>query len=364
MFLYAATLIKLDKILNHIRIIRSYKLYQSILYDLIFLIWFKILSKITWVAINGIYSLFGSEMYNIKYQIGLRAEHTYRLIQLTKTNEDFKIDRIDYFPTLHCSYKLSKKQQIMASYTRRINRPRGYVYEPFITWIDAYNVRKGNPQLLPEYIDAIELNFQQEFGKNAFTTEIFYRVTNNKIENVRIPYSETVMLQTYENAGKDYSFGTEFVLNLTPYKWLLIDINSDFYYYKIVGQLFETKYENGKYNWSSGITNTFKIKKNTRIQLVANYKSPSIWAQGRLQNNYFINLAIKQTLLDKSLNLTIQAKDILATAKEELIFEDTNFYTHSLTERKTPILAISLSWKFNNYKTKQAFDNKVDNDPF
>ncbi len=40
----------MDKILNHIRIIRSYKLYQSILYDLIFLIWFKILSKITWVA--------------------------------------------------------------------------------------------------------------------------------------------------------------------------------------------------------------------------------------------------------------------------------------------------------------------------
>ncbi len=45
-----ATLIKLDKILNHIRIIRSYKLYQSILYDLIFLIWFKILSNFIRVA--------------------------------------------------------------------------------------------------------------------------------------------------------------------------------------------------------------------------------------------------------------------------------------------------------------------------
>ncbi|NJO87952.1 MAG: TonB-dependent receptor [Chloroflexia bacterium] len=85
---------------------------------------------------------------------------------LSDNNEDAKIDRWDYFPTAHFSYNISKKYKLMASYSRRIERPRGWWLEPFLTWEDAYNVRSGNPNLQPEYIDAYELNFITNMGKN------------------------------------------------------------------------------------------------------------------------------------------------------------------------------------------------------
>jgi len=53
----------------------------------------------------------------------------------------------------------------MTSYTRRIQRSRGWYLEPFITWSDAYNVRQGNPELLPEYIDSFELGYIEKTWK-------------------------------------------------------------------------------------------------------------------------------------------------------------------------------------------------------
>ena len=79
------------------------------------------------------------------YQLGLRSEYTLRTISLDDVAESFEINRLDFFPTAHFSYQLAENDQFMASYTRRIDRPRGWFMEPFLTWTDSYNVRKGNP---------------------------------------------------------------------------------------------------------------------------------------------------------------------------------------------------------------------------
>jgi len=316
-------------------------------------------------SITGVYALYSSNLQKIAYQIGLRGEHTYRLIQQIDTGDSVKINRFDYFPTLHFSYQLNKKNQLMASYTRRVNRPHNHFYEPFLTWNDAYNVSKGNPALLPEYIDSWEVNYQTAFGKNALTAEIFYRITNNKIETIRIPYLENIMMQTFENVGNDYSFGSEIILNLTPSKWYLLDLTCNFYQYKIKGELNGNSFDNGKnFNWSSMITNTFKYKKNTKIQIIGNYTSPSVWSQGRKEDIYYLNVAIKQSFMNRALNLTLQARDILGTSKDIIIFEDTNFYTSSVSQKKLPIISLSVSWKFNNYKIKNTFEDSMDGEGF
>jgi outer membrane receptor protein involved in Fe transport len=83
----------------------------------------------------------------------------------------------------------------MASYSRRIERPRSWWLEPFLTWSDAYNVRSGNPNLKPEYIDAYELNFITKMNKNFFSIETYHRVTHNHTEYVRSVYAENVILR-------------------------------------------------------------------------------------------------------------------------------------------------------------------------
>jgi hypothetical protein len=84
---------------------------------------------------HALYTIYSNEIGNLGFQGGLRTEYTYRSIKVDEINE-FKIDRWDYFPSAHLSYKFPDGQQVMGSYTRRIRRPGGWSLEPFDTWIE------------------------------------------------------------------------------------------------------------------------------------------------------------------------------------------------------------------------------------
>jgi len=307
--------------------------------------------------VNGAYTLYSGSLKSVEYQFGIRAEHTFNVIKLIDSPSDnAKINRLDFFPTVHLSYELPENNQFMLSYTRRINRPRGYFYEPFITWSDDYNVRQGNPALLPEFIGSYEISYQKEIGLHTFTTELYYKTTSQKIETIRIPYQENIILQTYQNVGKDYALGGEIIINLTLAKWYLLDLTGDFYSYKVIGKVNNVDFAKESFNWQTDVSNTIKIGNTTKIQISGNYTSPTAWSQGKKAGYYYINAAVKQTFFDKSLSLTFQAKDILGTAKDEIIYEGTGFYTYSLSKKKMPLLSLSLSWKFNKFKKETVFD--------
>ena len=64
--------------------------------------------------------------------------------------------------------------------------------------MDANNVRVGNPDLLPELIDSYEAGIQTFIGEISLSAELYHRVTNNKIENIRSVYEENINL-TYRS---------------------------------------------------------------------------------------------------------------------------------------------------------------------
>ena len=47
--------------------------------------------------------------------------------------------------------------------------------------------------LQPEDIDSYEAGYQHYFGENLFSLETYYRVTNDKIENIRSVYPDTAL---------------------------------------------------------------------------------------------------------------------------------------------------------------------------
>ncbi len=299
--------------------------------------------------IYAAYTLYAGEIKKFGYQAGLRVEYTDRVISMTG-EDDFVLNRWDYFPTVHLSYQLPYDQQLMGSYSRRIQRSRGWQLEPFITWQDEYNVRKGNPDLKPEYTDSYELSYLKKFKDNFFSLEGYYRVTHNKVERVSSVYSETVMLHTFENVGKDYSLGVEAMLSLGITKWWDLDISGNFYNYKLKGTLYDEPFERTSTNWNSRMSNTFRLWKNGQFQISGRYNSASITAQGTSSDYYSLDAALKASFLNRSLSVAIQGRDLLSTAKREFISEGRNFYNHTLYRPKSPAITITISYRFNNFK--------------
>jgi outer membrane receptor protein involved in Fe transport len=318
--------------------------------------------------IHSVYSLYAAERGSIGYQVGLRGEYTYRLIESVITSEVFSLNRWDFFPTAHFSYQFAQGKQMMASYTRRIERPRGWSLEPFETWTDAYNIRVGNPALKPEYIDSYELGYQTYFGRNLLSVESYYRIINNKIERVRSVYRSNVTLHSTENVGKDYTFGAELMFNVDLLYWWNINLMGNIYNYKVEGVLNKSSFSRESNSWGMRFNNTYKLSTSTRMQFNAMYNSPVVSSQGERKGFFTTNISLRHELFNRLLSATLQIRDVFSTAKYNSISEGTNFYFESFRKREAPVVMLNISFNFNDYergkKRREREENGMEEEDF
>lgn len=135
--------------------------------------------KVLGVYITGAYEL---EKWGVK--LGLRVENTDLSTWLTNTNAYNSRNYIDYFPSLHTSYKINDNVSLQAGYSKRIFRPRLWDLNPFFNIRNNFNIRRGNPNLQPEYTDSYELTGIYKIGKASFSSSIYHKYTTEVVERV------------------------------------------------------------------------------------------------------------------------------------------------------------------------------------
>ncbi|MFO7445105.1 MAG: outer membrane beta-barrel family protein [Ignavibacteriaceae bacterium] len=298
---------------------------------------------------QSFYSTYSNEIGSFGFQGGLRAEYTYRSIQVAD-NPEFLIDEWDFFPGIHTSYTIAQGHEVMASYTRRIQRPGGWQVEPFDTWMNATNIRRGNPALKPQYIDSYEAGFRTFLAGVSFTAEGYYRISHNKIEHLQSAYSENVRLNTFDNVGTDYSLGTELMFNFGLGKIWDANLMGNLYNYKIEGTLFEESFSRESFNWNTRFNNIIKLTTGTQFQVNLMYNSPTVSSQGEREGFFSTDLAVKQELLNRALSVTLQIRDIFSTARMEFTSSGPDFYSHSRMERDSPMVMLNVRYNINHFK--------------
>jgi len=302
---------------------------------------------------HALYSLYADMIWELQIQAGLRAEYTYRDINVPTQSQSFNLKRMDYFPSFHTAYKLSSLSTVMASYSRRIERPGGWSLEPFDTWIDANNVRRGNPELQPEFIDSYETGLQSSFGEASISAEIYYRITHDKIEEVRAAIDENVTLTTFENVGSDYSLGAEMMLTFDPIKFWNVNLMGNFYNYRIEGVLYDEQFSNESFSWQTRFNNIFKLWSSTQVQFNINYNSPRVTAQGEWEGSINSDLSIRHEFIQNVLAATLQVRVLFGTRTREFTAEGINFSNYNKYTFDSPVLMLNLRYTFNNYKQKR-----------
>lgn len=313
--------------------------------------------------IYSAYALYAGIYKKIGYQVGLRTEYTDRKIEY-KSELPFILDRWDLFPTIHLSYDLKNDQQVMLSYSRRIDRPRSYWLEPFITWQDLYNVRQGNPELRPEYIDSFDFSYVKKFKKSNLYVDAYYRITHNKVERIQSIYTRNVLLTKPENVGEDYSLGIEAMMDIEITKWWDMEFGGNLYNYRLKGEVVYTNIDDETYEsldrtnttWNGRFNNTFKLWKDGVLQLNSRYNSRSISAQGTRNGYYNLDAAFKVSFFKKSLTANLQGRNILGTAVRENTVEGLDFSSYYRWEPLYPMLTLTISYRFNNFKQSRNHD--------
>ena len=293
----------------------------------------------------------GKYKTKLGYQFGLRAEYTDRYIYMETIDSKTSINRLDLFPSAHFSYQKNKKDQFKASLSRRIQRPRSWNLEPFISWEDPYTVRQGNPNLLPEYIQSYELGWVRNLKKGGFSAELYYRNTVNNIERIQEVYDTNVIIKRPVNSGVSDIYGSEFSYRKRK-KWWAFDLGLNTFYYKISGILSTAYFSQESFSYNVRIGNSFSLKHDWKIQFISKYTSSQANAQGQFSDYLSFDIAIKKDFWQNRLTSTFQFRNAFNTEKREYWVETSSLFSYRNAQPKWPVFSLAIALRLNNFNNK------------
>lgn len=303
--------------------------------------------------VYSVYGIFGQELGKFSYQGGLRGEYALQIPNLIETNELYRNEYINIFPSAHLKYQPSKVSEISLSYSRRINRARSRQMNPFTSYADPFNLRRGNPALQPEYIDSYDLGYSFTKTKIIFSTSVFHRRTKNVINRVKVYFPDNSSMVTYDNIDESVSTGLESIIIYKPFKWLKnqVSFNGNYIDYRNADST--VNWNNDGFNWSAKYVLSIDFwKKSATLQLNGNYRAVRITPQGIILPRTEVDASIEKRFLDKKLSIGMKVTDIFNTKGFRLELDQAGVNQKSEYKWLTRRFYITASYRFGNLDKK------------
>ncbi len=225
------------------------------------------------------YISFTSAIKDFGYQVGLRGESSNYTGQLFNTKQQFGNSYpLSLFPSVFLSQKLKNKQELQISYTRRINRPNFFQLIPYTNYTDSLNITRGNPNLVPQFTNSLEMSYMKTFkGNSTFLASVYYKRTNNLITSFLDTFTNAIsgkndLVNTYINASYSQTVGAELtsVNNIT--RWWDLTSNINLYNSKI-NTSNVTASQNALWSWFGKLNSNFKLPAKFKLQITGMYQS-------------------------------------------------------------------------------------------
>ena len=303
-------------------------------------------------GIHSIYLLGAESFNNFDVQVGVRGEHTHRVLRSSVEGADRTVNRFDVFPSLHLAYNFSREQRLTFGYAYRINRPQLFFMEPYITYRDYYTAEIGNPDIRPEYIHSFELSYRRFLNQQVLQAGLFYRARTDKVERLRVPYRAGVTLDSMANVGNDHSLGVELSAQLTLNRWWNMNLNGTVYYYRVINHIESGGREATSTNYDFTMNNLFRIRRNTRIQLDGHFVGPTVTTQGRNESFWFANLAVRQQFTP-NFQSTLSFRNIFNSARHKSTIATPDLTSITIIHPVHPVIQLSVNYTFNNFRRNE-----------
>jgi len=307
--------------------------------------------------VHALYATFAQKIGKFNYKIGLRGEYTLADSRLVyPTDSTFVNNYPSIFPTINMSYALGKNQQIQLGFSRRIQRPSSRALNPFPSYSDPLNLRYGNPYLLPQYTNAVELTYVNYWkGGNTLMLTGFYKYNTDLIERLRTLRSDGVSVLTQYNFNTSHMWGGELVTRFSPYKWFNFGLTGSVYHNIQNGTNIDASYTLNAIAGNANVYMNFVFKFGMRIAVYAWYSVPTKVAQGRTSGYTWNSLSVSQKVLKDKGTLTLSVKNpILGGRYQFETFDDNGFYQIGEREWESPVIELRFSYRFGKVTVRDS----------
>jgi len=329
------------------------------------------------------YGTFSQSFKKWGYQVGLRAESSQYTGTLLDTDSTFNVNfPLQLFPSIFLTYKLNEEDQVQLSYTRRINRPSFFQLIPFPDFSDSLNLTRGNPNLVPEFNNSLELNYQNVFSKgHNLLVSAYYKRSTNLLTRYLFQeydpaiYRDTVIISTYQNANSSQAYGMEFTVKNNFWKILDLTTNLNFYNSIVDATNVQEGLENQQFTYFIKENVSVKLPKSFTVQLNGSYQSrtafdtgssgggggrgghgggspwsgPTSTAQGYTIPVWYVDFSIRKDIWKRTGSLTLSVQDIFRSRRTGSFTESDYFSQETWRRRDPQLVRLNFSYRFGKF---------------
>ncbi|MEO6546369.1 MAG: outer membrane beta-barrel family protein [Ferruginibacter sp.] len=345
--------------------------------------------------VNAAYFTYSYKKKAYSFQAGLRAEHSRFKGELIDSAYKFgyqypnKLSSIwdALFPSFFVTKKINEADEVQFNFSRRIWRPQFWQLNPFTDINDPANLRQGNPQLKPEFINSFEMNYSNNYKGGNFLAVLYFRNNPNDITE----YSDTItaaqyqqfanaaidpnaILNTFINASTTNRYGAEFTLQHKAGKNYDFTPTINLQYRTVNAKINNLDLSNKGFNWEAKLISNYKIEtidrpsvfNNLGFQLILDYESPQVIPQGRRIAEFDVDAAVRKDFLkNKKASLTFAVNDLFNSRRWGTIYDTEQFYQNAYRRWNVRSFRITFSYKFGDanyslFKRRGKDNNKDD----
>ncbi|MCW5924500.1 MAG: TonB-dependent receptor [Saprospiraceae bacterium] len=309
--------------------------------------------------IPALYGNYVFESEKIELEGGLRVEYVQVDYQVNPDHNTYKSDGYRYFqpfPNLRAAYKFDERHKISLFFNRRVDRPNEVDIRIFPKYDEPELIKVGNPTLRPQFTTSVELGYKTTWARGSFYAAAYHRMIEGTITRIATQVPGSVLLyNVFQNAGRSWNTGGEFVWQQTVSKRLSLSANANVYRntfgaFSVVNQYpVPTTYSAKQQQLVSGnfkLNAAVKLPGNWETQISSVYLAPDLLPQGRIGSRYALDLGLKKSIQQGKGELVLNATDLLNTMQIRKTIEGTNFRLESTDYLETQVVRVGYSRKF------------------
>jgi len=309
--------------------------------------------------LSAIYGNYVWESPHFEIEAGLRVEYAQIDYLVDPNHSVYESDGFSYlepFPNLRLAWLISDNSNLSLFYNRRVDRPEEKALRVFPTYADPEILRLGNPTLIPQFSQSMELGYKRSWNNGYIYGAAYYRYLQNILTFIITSLPESTNLASIDqNAGNGTNIGIEAIYNQQLYAWLKMDINTNIYRNVINAFTIVNAYPtNTPFSMeeqraiSGNIKANFQVKLPhlTTLQITGIYLAPDLVPQGTIDARYALDFGIKRSIQSGRGELFMNVTDLFNTMIMRYELMGTDFRFRSTDYFETQAVRIGYQYRF------------------
>jgi len=303
--------------------------------------------------VNAVYLNYKDQIGNFSYQAGVRAEDSHLDATFMSYNANnmlfaapVRIPVKGVYPSVLLTEKLENNSQLQFTFTNRVSKPSVRQFNSTTDFSDPTNYNKGNPDLQPENVTDLELDYTKTWQNISFTSGIYNNTIHNAIGYIQDPPVNDETTTTPENLKYSITTGLELIGHFDLMKgWDLTANGNIFNRDNSAAPQYGITASNG-ISWNANITSNVTPVQRLSFQIRADYKASDLYLQDKDLAAFGMDAAAKYGFAGDRASLSFNANDIFNSRKQAIVRSSDDLLIDLEVRRISSRATFTFSYRF------------------